>query len=348
MVVAIDDPFGFAGQLAESAMGLGDAFVLQATASQLHQVRDRVRAALEYRGPALLAIFTGALRPDLPPYLVAAAALEARVVPSFTCDPSAGPNFAQRFALHDNPQPERPWPVHELSWADEALQRVSTECAFTSADYAICDPRQAGHFARVPRERWNGSLVRFDRWQADGAAGAVPFVYALDADAGVHRLVVDERLARTARRHAEAWHRLRELDALKRPPAIAFVATVEVTPAEVAAVETAAPTPAPEPAASASPSEQLAAAAQPAPSRDDAYIETARCTTCNECTGVNARVFAYNANGQATIADPAAGTYRDLVDAAERCQVAIIHPGKPRNPAELGLADLLERAEPFR
>ena len=43
-----------------------------------------------------------------------------------------------------------------------------------------------------------------------------------------------------------------------------------------------------------------------------------------------------------------AGTYRQLVEAAESCQVAIIHPGKPRNPNEPGLDELLERAKPFQ
>ena len=42
-----------------------------------------------------------------------------------------------------------------------------------------------------------------------------------------------------------------------------------------------------------------------------------------------------------------AGTYAQLVEAAENCQVSIIHPGKPRNPNEPGLDDLIKRAEPF-
>jgi hypothetical protein len=58
-------------------------------------------------------------------------------------------------------------------------------------------------------------------------------------------------------------------------------------------------------------------------------------------------LFAYDANKQANIADLSAGTYRELVEAAESCQVSIIHPGKPRNPDEPGLEELLERARPF-
>ncbi|HEU4436685.1 MAG TPA: ferredoxin, partial [candidate division Zixibacteria bacterium] len=83
-------------------------------------------------------------------------------------------------------------------------------------------------------------------------------------------------------------------------------------------------------------------------SSDDPYIETPRCTTCNECTNINNKMFAYNENKQAYIANPDAGTYAQLVEAAESCQVAIIHPGKPRNPNEPGLEELRQRAEPFR
>lgn len=80
---------------------------------------------------------------------------------------------------------------------------------------------------------------------------------------------------------------------------------------------------------------------------DEPYIETVRCSSCNECIQLNSKMFAYDANQQAHIVDPDAGTYRELVEAAESCQVAVIHPGKPRNAAEPGLEELLKRAEPF-
>ena len=81
---------------------------------------------------------------------------------------------------------------------------------------------------------------------------------------------------------------------------------------------------------------------------DEPYIETPRCSTCNECIQINAKMFAYDDNQQARIVDASAGTYRQLVEAAESCQVAIIHPGKPKNPAEPGLEELLQRADAFR
>jgi pyruvate-ferredoxin/flavodoxin oxidoreductase len=77
------------------------------------------------------------------------------------------------------------------------------------------------------------------------------------------------------------------------------------------------------------------------------YIDSVRCTTCNECTNLNGRMFAYNADKQAYIKDPSAGTFQQLVLAAERCPVAIIHPGTPLNPKEKDLAKWVKRAERF-
>jgi ferredoxin len=89
------------------------------------------------------------------------------------------------------------------------------------------------------------------------------------------------------------------------------------------------------------------AEAEPARDPDQAYIETIRCSTCNECTQLNPRMFAYNENKQAYIADLKAGSYKELVEAAESCQVSVIHPGKPWDPTEPGLEELVERAKPF-
>jgi ferredoxin len=79
----------------------------------------------------------------------------------------------------------------------------------------------------------------------------------------------------------------------------------------------------------------------------DPYIDTPLCTSCNECTNINSRMFAYNENKQAYIKDAKAGTFKELVKAAEKCPARIIHPGKPKNPNEPGLDKLIKRAEKF-
>ncbi|OQY27754.1 MAG: hypothetical protein B6244_09615 [Candidatus Cloacimonetes bacterium 4572_55] len=80
---------------------------------------------------------------------------------------------------------------------------------------------------------------------------------------------------------------------------------------------------------------------------DDPYIDTPMCATCNECITRNSAMFAYDDNKQAYIKDLSAGTYADLVVAAEKCPVRVIHPGKPKDSNEPGLDELIKRAEPF-
>jgi hypothetical protein len=63
---------------------------------------------------------------------------------------------------------------------------------------------------------------------------------------------------------------------------------------------------------------------------------------------INKHMFLYDGNKQAYIADLKAGTYRQMVEAAESCQVSIIHPGKPWDPSEPDLEELIARAEPFQ
>jgi pyruvate-ferredoxin/flavodoxin oxidoreductase len=77
------------------------------------------------------------------------------------------------------------------------------------------------------------------------------------------------------------------------------------------------------------------------------YIETARCTSCDECTNINKKLFAYDENKQAYIKDARAGTFAQIVQAAEKCTAEIIHPGTPLNKKEKNLDKWIERAKPF-
>ncbi|OGL16083.1 MAG: hypothetical protein A3F92_11765 [Candidatus Rokubacteria bacterium RIFCSPLOWO2_12_FULL_71_22] len=95
-----------------------------------------------------------------------------------------------------------------------------------------------------------------------------------------------------------------------------------------------------------------AAAPAPAAERDESlamepYIDGALCTACNECTNLNKRMFSYNNKKQAYVKDPRAGSFKELVQAAEKCPVKIIHPGTPLNPKEKDLDKWIQRAKPF-
>jgi ferredoxin len=80
---------------------------------------------------------------------------------------------------------------------------------------------------------------------------------------------------------------------------------------------------------------------------DDPWIDTPRCTSCNDCMTVNALTFVYDENKQARIGDASAATFEHLVRAAELCPAKCIHPGKPQNPDEPNLDELIRRAARF-
>lgn len=131
------------------------------------------------------------------------------------------------------------------------------------------------------------------------------------------------------------------------PNATASVPPAPAVPSSTSEVDAAAPSSAPAVSATAAP-----VAAVPAPEADDdmaiePYIESARCTSCNECTNLSKKLFAYDANKQAYIKDPKGGTFAQLVQAAEKCPVGAIHPGTPLNPKEKDIAKWIERAKPF-
>jgi ferredoxin len=235
---------------------------------------------------------------------------------------------------------------------------VQEPTAFTYADFALTDRRHAAHFAVAPRERWHAGMLPAAEWLAlDDAAAAmrVPYVLAVDDADRLHRVLVDAKMMRATRACLLLWHRLQEHGGIHDSHAERLLAeerarqaatTAAAPPAEAATAAPVAATATPTAAPAAATAEEAVEAAA-APPSDEAWIETIRCPSCNECQQINPRMFAYNENKQAYIKDINAGTYREMVEAAESCQVAIIHPGKPRNPDEPGLEELLERAKPF-
>jgi hypothetical protein len=339
---------------------------LQSASSNLYQQQQEIRRGLEFRGPAIFSIFSGheSERESPPAYLQAAAAMESRVFPAFTYDPAAGPGLADRFDIMSNPQTGAAWPYRELRYEDEDLQMVTEQQAFTLVDYAVMDTRYSEYFAPAPRESWNNDMLPVADYldlADEETFEKIPYVPVIDGGNILQRLVVDDNLIRVARRCRDRWHVLQEQGGVNNSYASALLSKeraaweaekeneiqsirAELQQAEhTLPVKTEAATP-----ASVETEEPLTAVDEVAPVvSDDPYIDTPSCTTCDECTNRNDRMFAYDENKQAYIKDPDAGTFKDLVESAEVCQVAIIHPGKPRNDSEPGLDELIKRAEPF-
>jgi len=359
----------FVQQLASTFVALGNTYVLQSACSNLYQQQEEIRKGLEFCGPAIFSIFAADDRQGttLPAYLLAAAAMESRIFPAFSYDPAAGPGLADRFSINTNPEIETAWPRREFRYEDEDLQIVTEDQAFTLVDFAATDSRYDEHFASAPRASWSDDMLPVADYlnlPDEETFERVPYVPVIDESNVLRRLVVDDTLIRVARRCLDRWRVLQEQGGINNSYASALLlkeraAWEEEKEQQIQAIKAAfAQTDHLQPAEAvvALPAIQDAeeSATRPAPAdeavavvSDDPYIDTPSCTTCDECTNANNRMFAYDENKQAFIKDPDAGTYKELVEAAEVCQVAIIHPGKPRNPSEPGLDELIKRAEPF-
>jgi len=339
-------------QSAQSFTAPGNAFVVQSTSSNLYRQSKAIKKGLEFNGPAVFSIFAPieSLTTETPAYLVAAAAMESRVFPAFSYDPGAGAGLADRFDISSNPKVASDWPHREFSYEDDELQMIVEDCAFTAADFAIIDKKYSEHFAFAPKETWSDDMLQVSDYLAltdVETIEKVPYLTAVDGDNVLRRFVVDDSLIRIVRRCRERWHALQELGGVNNSYASAALANVPVVepvtePAPVTKEAVAAPVETTVEVVEKAEAEETQEIAS-----DDPYIDTPRCTTCDECTNRNDRMFAYDENKQAYIKDPDAGTFRQLVEAAEECQVAIIHPGKPRNTDEPGLDELIKRAEPF-
>ncbi len=208
--------------------------------------------------------------------------------------------------------------------------------------------------AIVTRELALASRDRLRGWRVVQELGGHQNVFAERAAAAAREQALaeaGEQIAELEQAHAEELERVRSeagRESMER------LAAMLISPDGIPAVGA----PAPRPAAPPPPAETVEeVAAEPAPleeveeeeaiSFDEPYIDTPLCTTCNECTNLNAQLFHYNAEKQAYIADPAAGTFAELVKAAELCPANCIHPGKPRDGDATATPELIERAAKF-
>jgi hypothetical protein len=396
-------------ELAYFGIGHRQVVVAQTSAARHQDLLSGFLTALDSNRGSLHLVNRGTQtsvkQPVLEPWFVASAALESRAHPFILVNPGAGDRAAERVSFDGNPQADNDWPVETLEYRGDDGEVAGMQVAFTFADYALLMPALHEHFRVVPAGFNAEDLVPVDRYLGmdETAVGRlVPYVWGIDEQGVLTRLVISRALVFACRDRLNYWRTLQELagihnfyveqaidrvieeqraaeeadrqellkaheeqlesvraeaaekvmgqlvnvlmgadlsDMVGGAAALASLPSAGGTgdgaqPKPAAAVEEIAEKP-PEP----EPEEEL--------SFDEPWLDSAMCTTCDDCMGINKMMFAYNENKQAYIKDPRAGPYADLVAAAEICPAKCIHPGKPLDPNEPGLEDLIARAEPF-
>lgn len=402
-----EDPFhSYRFELANFGIGHRQVVVAQTSAARHEDLLSGFLCALDSNRTSLHLINRGTQtktkKPLLDAWFVASAALESRAHPFMLVNPDGGDRAAQRFSFDGNTQAENDWPVEKLEYRNADGEVTEMDLAFTFADYALLMPALHEHYRMVPAGFESTDLLPIDRYldsEEELVEHAVPFVWAIDDQDVLVRLVVSRALVFACRDRLNYWHTLQELAGIRN--FYVEEAKERIVEEQRAAIDAEreqiqkeheeqlesireeaagdaigqlvdvlmgadlsgmtddggqpAAMPAVAPAQTVAATEKAVAEAEPEveketeeePGFDKPWLDTEMCTTCDDCMGVNKMMFVYNDDKQAIIKDANAGPYADLVAAAEICPAKCIHPGKPLNPNEPGLDDLIARAAPF-
>jgi pyruvate-ferredoxin/flavodoxin oxidoreductase len=292
--------------------------------------------------------------------------VESRAYPLYRYDPELGRTLQQCIDLEGNPALEQDWPTYDLKYREGAHEKTMG-VPMTFADFAMTEVRFRKHFRIAPPDTWNENMVPLSEFldlDPEDREGRFPFIWSIDHKQQLTRLLVALPMVLACEERRDFWTLLRGIAGVgdKPPQRSEIEAEVrdELSRRITAGIlqlltggggsvggmtgELTAPGPATAgpPAVSSSngspplirptvaggPSSEAIARATSgggiAP-----WIDSERCTACDECIKINPNIFAYDSNKKAFIKNPQGGPFKDLVKAAERCTAQIIHPGLP-------------------
>ncbi len=349
-----------------SLIGLAhrSAYVMQGAISNVTHLLESFIEGLNSRRPALFNVYA-VCQPehgvgDDASYMQSKLAVESRAYPLFRFNPDKGITLEECSELEGNPAIDSDWPRYTLRFVDENGKPGEMQLPMTFADFAVTEGRFRKQFKRVPQEAWNDDMVpvaEFVAMETDEREGKFPYIWTVDKKDRLQRVVVSEELINSTIERRDFWRQLRSLAGADRKVDVNQIA--EQTRVEMAQKLTASLLAL---ATGSAPTGNLVTtltdgAAAPASGGNGAsapadyepvWIESPECTACDECLNIAPAIFAYNDQKQAVVVDPKAGSFKDIVRAAEKCTAGCIHPGTPWNPTEAGVEQLVKRAAKYQ
>ncbi len=338
------------------AMAHRNTYVMQSTMSNTSHMIEGFIDGLMTKRPALFNLYSTCqpehgVADDLGVHQ-AKLAVESRTYPIFKYNPDLGTTPKENFDLSGNPDMFQDWPSYTLKYKENELEK-SMELSMTFADFALTEARFRKHFRKAPRDTWNDMmvpLVDFLAMDADDREGKFPFIWAVDRKSHLTRVLVAEPIVQSCEERRDFWLMLKDIAGVA-PEAedmtdkirAEVVGNIAQGLMKLAGGEGLPIADLVNGTTEASTEENVSAEGEYlAP-----YIETEDCSSCDECIKINGKMFCYNEEKKAFIKDANAGSYQDLVKAAEKCTAGVLHPGLPKNLSGKEMKKWVERGERF-
>jgi pyruvate-ferredoxin/flavodoxin oxidoreductase len=251
------------------------------------------------------------------------------------------------------------WPRYTLNYKDANKKDATLDLALTFVDFAASEGRFRKHFRNVPEDKWSDQMVQVDEFlelDTDEQETAIPFIWTVNKKQQLIRTQVTKELASSALERRNFWRQLRSLSGYDHKldketlvkqtrQQMAQSLTSNLLSMTGGDVNTAA---AGDLLSSAGNASAASNSAAPAGDYEPVWVDSPECTACDDCIDINPDIFTYNEDKLVVIKNPQAGTFKEIVKAAEQCTAECIHPGSPFNPNEDGLDKLIKRAEKFQ
>jgi pyruvate-ferredoxin/flavodoxin oxidoreductase len=356
-------------EIALVGMAHRTSYILQGSISNPTHLIEGFIDGLNARRPALFNVYS----PCMPEHGIgddlaehqSKLAVESRAYPLIRYNPDKGITAEECFDLEGNPSIDTDWPLYTLEYTDDQGLKAKMELPLTFADFAVTEARFRKQFRTAPRDTWNENMVPLADYlnlEAGDREGKFPFIWAVDKKNRLIRVIPSQSIVKSCEDRRNFWRMLKAMAGI-RPQVNAeeiaqkvkmeFAQTLASRLLEIAGdgmIDLAAPAVALPAAAAPAAVAPAANAGGGAPSEDGyiaPWIDSANCTSCDECININPKIFAYDDKKHAYIKDPKAGPYRDLVRAAEKCTAQVIHPGTPFDRKEKDVEKLMKRAEKY-
>ncbi|MDH5720127.1 MAG: ferredoxin [Spirochaetia bacterium] len=368
-------------------VSLRKIFVAQGSIALSESLNSAIASGIASGRPALISIFSANASSQEELKKQAELALKSRTFTHLVYDPDKSADFVKCLDISMNPELEAYAPNSTVAFVSGSGEKSSEAYSFTFADFvkSIGGFEKEYELLKEEKAGKHVTLYEYLNLNYENRVQKVPVIHAINGDNKIKKYIVPKNVVALTTDKFHLWKTFQQLAGVRNPFVIeieqktkealadekdkavndvkakmtaemqqktkeAVTGAMRNLAMKLTGLSDMMPAAVSKPAvvsASASASAAKEPAADTGQASEEAWVETELCTACDECIMVNKSIFVYDGNKQVVIKNAKGGPYRDLVKAAEKCPVKIIHPGLPWDSSEKDVEKWKKRGEKF-